>query len=234
MASTNTDLIIKNNNIIYYFSNNCEKNTTRHLLTHNCPPTHMSYGYQDQHYNNYEYEYTNDGNHSNNGYDEYEPYSDYGEPDHWETEPKPDHYEEQECNTPYSDSMDHENGPDGYEYGNEELEHEGYELHELEEVYTDEEGYGLEEERYKNNEQGMDQYGECDKEETREQEELQRMADKWGYEPHDLKYNGSTLSTNDDEDDDNVYTPTPTYVPTNPLSSPTPIPLARDSSHSNQ
>jgi hypothetical protein len=49
----------------------------------------MSYGYQDPHYDDYSYEYVDDGNHGDNGYNEYELYSDYTEPDHWEPEPTP-------------------------------------------------------------------------------------------------------------------------------------------------
>src|SRR6202167_946923 len=46
----------------------------------------MSYGYQDPHYDNHEYEYKDYGNHGNSDY-EYELYSDHDEPDHAE----PDH-----------------------------------------------------------------------------------------------------------------------------------------------
>jgi len=42
----------------------------------------MSYYRTDSGYADY-------GNHSDDGYDKYEPYSDYTEPDHWEPEPTP-------------------------------------------------------------------------------------------------------------------------------------------------
>ena len=75
----------------------------------------MSYGYQDPHYNNYEYEYeyVNDGNHGNDSYEhEYEPYSDFMEPDHWEpdhtpSEPDPCEYEHKH-NVEPTEYVDHE------------------------------------------------------------------------------------------------------------------------------
>ena len=41
----------------------------------------MAYYYQDSSHDVYAYEYGNNSNHDDNGYDEYEPYSDYTEPD---------------------------------------------------------------------------------------------------------------------------------------------------------
>src|ERR1700729_1703036 len=79
----------------------------------------MSYGYQDPHYDNHEYEYEDYGNHGNGDY-EYELYSDHGEPDQAE----PDHcgFENNDYN-----NVDHEDTPEGFEYGHGEPECDGYE-----------------------------------------------------------------------------------------------------------
>jgi hypothetical protein len=44
-------------------------------------------------YNAYSYKYIDDGNHGDDGYNEYKLYSDFAEPDHWEPTPsEPDHH----------------------------------------------------------------------------------------------------------------------------------------------
>ena len=77
--------------------------------------------------------YTEYGNY-NDGYNEYEPYSDYAEPDHWEPEPtpsEPDHH-----NHEYNDHrFIHEQG---------ELEYEGDEVHQEMEYEHELEYHGTE------------------------------------------------------------------------------------------
>jgi hypothetical protein len=190
-------------------------------------------------YNDYSYEYGDNGNHGNgdNEY-EYESYSDYPELDHCEpdhTLSEPDYHDHDTDQTEYNNYANCENnandanrevdeahppqwseykGNEVYEHG--ELEYEGHEVHEHGElVYDDDEALEL--------------------------RELENMVDKWGYEPQGLEHhNSGALGTHGDkygrdDDDDDVHTSTPTYVPTSPLSfTPAPTPLTRDSSNSNQ
>jgi hypothetical protein len=44
----------------------------------------MSYGYQDPHYDDYSYKYVDNGNHGDNGYNEYKLYLDYTDNANWE------------------------------------------------------------------------------------------------------------------------------------------------------
>jgi hypothetical protein len=84
----------------------------------------MSYGYQDPHYDNHEYEYVDDGNHGDDGYHEYEQYSDDNEPD--TTPSEPDHYEQYDDvrhhdDADYGDGIGWEIEPEGLEYGDDEM-----------------------------------------------------------------------------------------------------------------
>src|ERR1700683_3619417 len=76
---------------------------------------HMSY--QDDTYtphNDSSDEYVDNGNHSNDDYCEYEPYSDHGEPNHWEPEctPSKPNYNDYDHITDPTESNHHTN----YEY----------------------------------------------------------------------------------------------------------------------
>jgi hypothetical protein len=81
----------------------------------------MSYYYEDPDYDDYSYEYVDDGNHGDDGY---EPYSD--EPDHWEIEPEGLDHEAHECEPDWDafERAEIEYGDrGGYQY---ETEAEGY------------------------------------------------------------------------------------------------------------
>ena len=170
----------------------------------------MSYGYQDLYYDNHKYEHKEYGSHGDDGYNEYEPYSDQGAPDHWEPEPtpfEPDHYNHEYDNHGFEYEVpqyevagedhehrelahdDEETGMEweaGYEgevdgYEHRELEDEGNKVCELRE---------LEYEGDEEHEHGNLVY---DNDERRELEELERMVNEEGYEPQGpyFGYNGT-------------------------------------------
>jgi hypothetical protein len=175
-------------------------------------------------------------------------YSDHtpSEPDYYEEHKGDTQYHDNENHKDGPEGCKYEHGELKYKgegvHEPEELEYEGDEVHEQEEFeyegnevcQQEEMEYECRELEYHNT--GMDnriyepQGPRYDSDEACEQEELTRMADKWGYKPHGLEYNGSTLGTNDDKyghndnDDDDVYTSTPMYIPTSPFFTLAPIP----------
>jgi hypothetical protein len=81
-------------------------------------------------YDNWEYE--DNGNHSDDGYNEYLDHAESAYSEH--TPSKLDYYEKHKGDTQYHEDGNHEDGPEGYEYEQGELEYEGEGVHELEEL----------------------------------------------------------------------------------------------------
>jgi hypothetical protein len=225
-------------------------------------------------YQDWEYEYEDDGSYGN----EYE-YEDHAEYDHGDPDPEPPPSEPDINEPEYGDATHtfEDEGP-GTEQAHWEGGHEG----EVEGYELEDEGSEVDELReleYEGDQ--VHEHGEliCDDDDKmRELKELERMIDEEGYEPqgpdfgyeetqeppqcayeleHKLEYSNDWASKYEDHEDGNGYTyphhlppvstacddhnphmtthyPT-TYVHPSPLPfTPTPIPLARDSPHSNQ
>jgi hypothetical protein len=203
----------------------------------------MSYGYQDPHYDNHEYEYEEYGNYGDDGYNEYEPYSDHDEPDHYEPDhTPPDHYD-YEHDTDPTDYAERENetgaewetehevyGPGGFEC---EREVEGYEHERLEDERN--KVRKLEELEYEGHGVHGSQEPEYDDDKMCELKELERMVNEEGYEPqgpyfgynetqeppqpayeleHKLGYSDDGASEYGDHENGNGYTYPPPPVST--------------------
>ena len=188
-------------------------------------------------YEDWEYEYEDNGNYGNGEYEyEHDSYSDGYEPDHSE----PTYYDSDP--TP-SEPDYHNHGHDDHGFVHEVPEYEiAGEEHEHGELHRDEGPYESEEARYESERTVCDEHEELvyDDDELRELEELERMANEEGHEPQTLEYHNNALGTNGyghhDDDDDvharstSTYVPTPTHFPPTPV----PISLEHDSLHSNQ
>jgi len=183
----------------------------------------MSYYYEDP-------EYTDYSNHGDE-YNEYELYSDYT---------KPDHYEYEDSDTQYHNNTDHEDAPEEFEHGHKESKYEGDEVNERGELIHDDdrtgggqgiedgseaevyehgeaknEGHKLWEPKYKEHElRELAHY----KDRAHEAQEIEPVLDEWGHRHQGPEYHSDDMpgTTRGEykhgDSDDDTYTPTSTYV----------------------
>jgi hypothetical protein len=123
-------------------------------------------------YDTYSYEYVNDGNHDDDGYDKSELYSEFAEPDHWEPKPtpfEPNHhaYDYVTDPTKYNNTVEPNRDVDEV-YQPQRSEYEGDDIHEHREL------------AYSNDKTGEDWEGGC-------------RRDVEGYERRALKYEGNGI-----------------------------------------
>jgi hypothetical protein len=213
----------------------------------------MSHYYQDPSYDDHTHEYADDGNYGDDNYEynTYKSYSDYGEPDQWETEPtlsEPDHH-----NHEYDDhgfvhevpeykivGEEHEHGEFNRDKGVHRSEETGYEPEELEnegDKVRQQEEMEYEHGELEYHDTGMDngvyepQGPRYDNDEALELAELENMYEKWGHEPPAVLYNECDTRAHAPATpsprcvptyyDDDRYAPTPTNPHSHP---PHPLP----------